>query len=199
MLLVVVRKGNGDEDEQRNDGEHHHAEDRQGQQGDIELFVQVDHHILTEAVGLFARRALLLKLEVRDDHHHCCRNERNDDHHGDHAQQQDGERVIVIVDLIFQGEGIELHLHLHRAEGPELFQSRNAGRAQKIQAQPLHHRDQQRLDQLAVADVAQTPDQEGQLGENIAMHPRAAGSHSRSVQPVQRWPVQTGQPRSHLR
>ena len=199
MLLVVVRKGNGDEDEQRNDGEHHHAEDRQGQQGDIELFVQVDHHILTEAVGLFARRALLLKLEVRDDHHHCCRNERNDDHHGDHAQQQDGERVIVIVDLIFQGEGIGLHLHLHRAEGPELFQSRNAGRAQKIQAHPLHHRDQQRLDQLAVADVAQTPDQEGQLGENIAMHPRAAGSHSRSVQPVQRWPVQTGQPRSHLR
>ena len=46
MLLIVVGKGNSDQNEQRDDGEHHHTQHRKGEQGNVELFVQVDVDVL---------------------------------------------------------------------------------------------------------------------------------------------------------
>ena len=46
VLLVVVGKGDRNQDEQRHNGEHHNAQHRQRQQGDVELFVQVDVDVL---------------------------------------------------------------------------------------------------------------------------------------------------------
>ena len=60
MLLIVVGKGNSDQDEQRHNGKHHHAQHRKGEQGNVELFVQVQGDILPEIVGLFASGLLRL-------------------------------------------------------------------------------------------------------------------------------------------
>ena len=60
MLLIVVGKGNSDQNEQRDDGEHHHTQHRKGEQGNVELFVQVQGDILPEIVGLFASGLLRL-------------------------------------------------------------------------------------------------------------------------------------------
>ena len=46
VLLVIVRKRDRNQDEQRHDGKYHNAQHRQGQQRDIELFVQVDVDVL---------------------------------------------------------------------------------------------------------------------------------------------------------
>ena len=53
MLLVVVCERHGDQDEQRHNGKHHHTQHRQGEQGHIELLVQVQGDVLSEVVGLF--------------------------------------------------------------------------------------------------------------------------------------------------
>ena len=60
MLLIVVGKGNSDQNEQRDDGEHHHTQHRKGEQGNVELFVQIQGDILPEIVGLFASGLLRL-------------------------------------------------------------------------------------------------------------------------------------------
>ena len=60
VLLIVVGKGNSDQNEQRDDGEHHHTQHRKGEQGNVELFVQVQGDILPEIVGLFASGLLRL-------------------------------------------------------------------------------------------------------------------------------------------
>ena len=46
MLLVIVRERDRNQDEQRHDGKYHNAQHRQGQQRDIELFIQVDVDVL---------------------------------------------------------------------------------------------------------------------------------------------------------
>ena len=173
MLLVVVRKGNGDQNEERYNGKHHHAQHRQGQQRDIKFLIKVAVDVLTEAVGLFTGSLLLLQQVIRLHDHHGRHDQRGNDHQRNDAEQQNSKRVIVIVDLVFKSHRVKLHLHLDSAERAELFQSRNAGGAQKIQSQPLHQRYQQGLDELSMPDVAQTPDKQGQLGEGIAADKRA--------------------------
>ena len=100
MLLVVVRERHSDQDEQRHNGKHHHAQHRQGEQGHIELLVQVHRDVLPEVVGLFASGLLRLQSVVALHHQHSRSDQRYNDHQRDHAEQQDGKRVVVVVDLI---------------------------------------------------------------------------------------------------
>ena len=125
--------------------------------------------VLREVVGLFACGADLLQVEVGHHHSHRRSQHGRDDHHGDDTEQQDGEGVVVIVDLVFEGDGVKDHLHLDGAQGAELGQVGHARHGQVIKPQSLHQGDQQRLDELAVADVAQAPDHKGQLGEDVAV------------------------------
>ena len=125
--------------------------------------------VLRKVVGLFACGANLLQMEVGHHHSHRRSQHGRDDHHGDDAEQQDGEGVVVIVDLVFEGDGVKDHLHLDGAQGAELGQVGHARHGQVIKPQSLHQGDQQRLDELAVADVAQAPDHKGQLGEDVAV------------------------------
>ena len=169
MLLIVVGEGYRNEDEKRYDGEDHHAQHRQSQKGNVKLFVQIDPHILCKAVGLAAGLADHLQVIVGGYHSHRRCQHRHDDHHGDDAQKQDGERVIVVVDLVLEGDRVEHHLHLDCAQRTKFHQVGDASHPQIIQSQTLHQCDQDRLDQLAVTDVAKAPDQEGQFGENVAV------------------------------
>ena len=100
MLLVVVRERHGDQDEQRNNGKHHHAQHRQGEQGHIELLVQVQRDVLPEVIGLFSGGLLRLQSVVALYHQHGSGDQRYNDHQCDHAEQQDGKRVVVVVDLV---------------------------------------------------------------------------------------------------
>lgn len=100
MLLVVVRERHSDQDEQWHNGKHHHAQHRQGEHGHIELLVQVRRAILPEVVGLFASGLLRLQTVVALHHRHSRSDQRYNDHQRDHAEQQDGKRVVVVVDLI---------------------------------------------------------------------------------------------------
>ena len=70
MLLVVVRKGNGNQNEKRYNGKHHHAQHRQCQQRDVEFLIKVAVDVLTEAVGLFTGSLLLLQQVIRLHDHH---------------------------------------------------------------------------------------------------------------------------------
>ena len=161
MLLVIVGERNGDQDEQRHNGEHHNAQNRQGEQGHIELFVQVNVDVLHKVVGLFASFTDLLQLIVGRYHHHCRRDQCRDHDKGDHAHQQDLKRIIVIVYNVFHRGNIEHHLHFYGAEGAELCQVGYAKECQEIQRKALYKCDQKRLHQLAVANIAQTPYKEG--------------------------------------
>ena len=100
MLLVVVRERHSDQDEQRHNGKHHHAQHRHGEQGHIELLAQVHRDVLPEVVGLFASGLLRLQSVVALHHQHSRSDQRYNDHQRDHAEQQDGKRVVVVVDLI---------------------------------------------------------------------------------------------------
>ena len=100
MLLIVVGKGNSNQDEQWDDGKHHHAQYWQGEQGNVELFVQVQGDILPEIVGLFASGFLRLQSVVALYHQHGSSDQRYNDHQCDHAEQQDGKRVVIVVDLV---------------------------------------------------------------------------------------------------
>ena len=99
-MLIVVGKGNSDQNEQRDDGEHHHTQHRKGEQGNVELFVQVQGDILPEIVGLFASGLLRLQSIVALHHQHGSSDQCYNDHQCDHAEQQDGKRVVVVVDLV---------------------------------------------------------------------------------------------------
>ena len=121
VLLVVVRKGNGNQNEERYNGKHHHAQHRQRQQRDIKFLIKVAVDVLTEAVGLFTGSLLLLEQVIRLHDHHGRHDQRDNDHHRNDAEQQNSKRVIVIVDLVFEGHRVELHLHLDSAERAKLF------------------------------------------------------------------------------
>ena len=174
MLLVIVGEGHRNEDEKRYDGEDPHAQYRQRQQGDVELLVQVDADILAEAVGLFAGLTDSLQLIVGSYHRHSRCQQRHDNHQGNNAEQQNGKGVIIIVDFVFHGRRVEDHFHLDGAQRTEFHQVGNACHAQVVKAEPLHQRDQHRLDQLTVADVAKPPDEEGQFGEDVTVNQRMA-------------------------
>ena len=121
VLLVVVRKGNGNQNEERYNGKHHHAQHRQRQQRDIKFLIKVAVDVLTEAVGLFTGSLLLLQQVIRLHDHHSRHDQRDNDHQRNDAEQQNSKRVIVIVDLVFEGHRVELHLHLDSAERAKLF------------------------------------------------------------------------------
>ena len=124
--------------------------------------------VLDKVIGLFAGRTDLLQLEIGDHDPHGRRQHGHDDHHGNDAQQQDGKGVVVIVDFVFEGERVEHHLHLHGAQGAEFGQVGHPCHGQIVKPQPLYQGDQQRFDQLAVADVAKAPDHKGELGKDVA-------------------------------
>ena len=101
MLLVVVSKRHRNQDKQRHNGKHHHAQHGQRQQRDVEFFVEVAGDILPEGVGSFAGSLLQLQLIVGLHDHHGRHHQRGNDHQRNDAEQQNGKRVIVVVDLVF--------------------------------------------------------------------------------------------------
>ena len=115
-------------------------------------------------------RTNLLQFVVGGDHHHTGGDHRHDHDDGDHAEQQDGEGVVIVVDNVFHGGEVEGGFHLDCAEGAEFHQALDTRGSQEIKSQPLYKGDQQRFHQLAVADIAQTPDHKGQFGEDIAFY-----------------------------
>ena len=120
MLLVIVGKGHQNQQQHGNQGEHHNAQHRQGQQSDVELLVQVFPQVLHKGVDMLASLGLHLQLvgvhHIAHTHNGCYK----PDHEAEQGEQQNHEGIVIVVPFRLHGLHVKDLLCLNGAQGAEL-------------------------------------------------------------------------------
>ena len=138
----------------------------------MEFLLNVGMQILPERVDMLSGLRLFLETVHVDDVPHPNDDRRRPDHEAEQREQQNRERIVVVVEFALHCLHIEDTLHHHGPQRAELRHILHRKCKGKRDDRDLKHRHNQCLYVLFAARITRTHPQSGQLDKDVAFGKR---------------------------
>ncbi len=169
VVAVIIREADENHDNQRDDGEQHHAQHRQRQQRAVELLVQRVAQVVAEAVDMLAALGSDFHFPRIAQIAHPQHNSRNQQNYAQDTEKQDKKGVVIVVELVLHRFRVEDTLLLHCAQRGQLAHVGEEEGGEDDDDGGFQQAEEEALQVLLARKAACTAEKRRQLDENVAL------------------------------